>query len=129
MTDQQKRIGSIVLAVVTIGTLVVVFWRNYGSEEIPANSRTLMDSETGEFVKVRTEDLKPYPMLNPKTGKNTLFRTEVCLWGDECRKRGGTHVIMNTLMGKPEPTYCPVCKHVVRFHNPVPEDYVPPSTN
>ena len=125
MTDQQKRIGSIVLAVAAVGLLVVVLWRNVRTEPVPADHRVLMDSETGDLFKVPTADIKPYPMPNPKTGKNTLYRTEVCYWGAECRKRGGTRVILNEFLGKQGATQCPVCGHVVRYHNPLPDDYTP----
>ncbi|MCP4589136.1 MAG: hypothetical protein GY842_00185 [bacterium] len=125
MTDKQKRIIAIVVAVLALGLLVHMTRKNLGSEEFAANTWTLKDSETGELVKIPTADLKPYPMLNPKTGKQTLCVTELCLWGDECRKKGGTHVIMNEILKKEGPTKCPVCGHVVRFRNPVPPDYVP----
>ncbi|MFH0983642.1 MAG: HEAT repeat domain-containing protein [Planctomycetota bacterium] len=95
------------------------------AQEFPNDTRTLMDSESGELFVIPTTELKPYPMPNPKTRKNTLYRTEICYWGEECRKRGGTRMIMNTLLGKPEPTHCPVCGHVVRFCNPRPEDRNP----
>ncbi|MFH0980449.1 MAG: hypothetical protein V2A79_02790 [Planctomycetota bacterium] len=125
MNETAKKIGAIALALLTLGILVRVVWQGLAAQESPNDTRTLMDSETGDVFPVTIEELKPYPMPNPKTGKNTLYRTEVCYWGEECRKRGGTHVIMNTLMGKPEPTHCPVCGHVVRFHNPLPPDYNP----
>ncbi len=125
MTDQQKRIGAAVLVVAALGLLAIVAWRSFRTEETPADYRMLMDSETGELFKIKAVDLKPYPMLNSKTGQDTLYRTEVCYWGEECRKAGGTHVIMNELLGKEGPTYCPVCGHVMRFHNPRPPDYTP----
>lgn len=126
MTEEQKKYGTIALLVLSGGVLAVMLWRTFASEEYPADFRTIMDSETGELFKVRTEELKPYPMRNPKTGTDTLYRTEVCFYGEECRKSGGTRVIMNTYLHKEEPTYCPVCGHVVRFHNPLPSDYTPP---
>ncbi len=125
MTEQQKKIGAIVLVVAMLALLAGMAWRNFGPQEIPANTRVFMDSETGELFKIPTKDIKPYPMTNPKTEKQTLHPTEICYWGEECRKHGGTRVILNRELGKPEPTLCPVCGHVVRSHNPVPEDYTP----
>lgn len=125
MTEQHKKIGATVLAVLALGLLVGMVWKNFGTEDARADYRTLMDRETGELFELPTADLKPYPMPHPKTGQNTLYRTEICYWGEECRKRGGTRVIMNQLLGKEGPTYCPVCGHVVRFHNPRPPDYHP----
>ena len=125
MSDQQKRIGAIALTVVALGLLAGMVWRSFGTETVAANVRILMDSETGELVEIPTADLKPWPMVNPRTGKQTLHRTEVCYWGEECRKAGGTRVILNSSLGKKEPTHCPVCGHVVRPHNPRPPDYQP----
>ena len=125
MSDQQKRIGAIVLTVVALGLLAGMAWRNFGGETVAADVRILMDSETGELVEVPTTEIKPWPMVNVRTGKQTLYQTEVCYWGEECRKAGGTRVIMNELLGKKGPTHCPVCGHVVRFHNPRPPDYRP----
>ena len=125
MSDQQKKIGAIALTVVALGLLAGMVWRSFGTEEVPADFRILMDIETGDLVKIPTADVKPYPMTNPKTGEDNLYRTELCFWGEECRKAGGTRVIMNELLKKKGPTYCPVCGHVVRFHNPRPPDYQP----
>jgi len=125
MTELQKKIGASVLVVLALGLLVRMVYRSMGHEATPNDTRTLMDSETGELFECPIEKLKPYPMLNAKTGKDTMYRTEVCYWGEDCRKAGGTHVIMNELLGKEGPTYCPVCGHVVRFLNPRPPDYRP----
>jgi hypothetical protein len=62
----------------------------------------------------------PYPHENPRTGKNTLYPTEVC-YKNECAQRGGTRVILNPWLGVKEPTRCPVCSAGVRAHNPGPE--------
>ena len=125
MTEQHKKIGATVLVVAALGLLAIVAWRSFRTEETPADHRMLMDAETGELFKIKAVDLKPYPMPHPKSGENTLYRTEVCYWGEECRKAGGTHVIMNELLDKEGPTYCPVCGHIMRFHNPRPPDYTP----
>lgn len=125
MSDLQKKIAAGVLTVGMLVLLVVMVCRTFRGEETPNDTRTLMDSKTGELFEVPTKDVKPYPMVNPKTGEDTLYRTEICYWGEECRKRGGTRVILNGSLGKKGPTYCPVCGHVVRAHNPRPPDYHP----
>ena len=84
-----------------------------------ANSRTLMDSETGELFVFSLEDLtEPFPLENPKTGTRTLYPTEVCYARECAKKPNGTHVILNVHFGKEGPTYCPECGALVRFHNP-----------
>jgi len=85
-----------------------------------ANSRTLMDIKTSALFSFEvTEDWKPYPHKNPKTGTDTLYPIEWC-YNRDCAKEG-TPVILNVWRGKPdEPTYCPKCGSLVRFHNPDP---------
>jgi hypothetical protein len=110
--------------------LVLLIWAGYavsgffgGEDNVAiANSRTLMDIETGATFKFElTEDWPPYPHNNPKTGRATLYPTEWCFMR-ECGKGGGTPVILNVWRGKPdEPTYCPKCGALVRFHNPRPQ--------
>ncbi|MCK4658388.1 MAG: hypothetical protein KAV82_02605 [Phycisphaerae bacterium] len=126
MSDAQKKITATVLVVVALVVLVGMVWRNFGSEEVRADVRYLMDANTGKVYPIPTEDLKlPWPMANPSTGEKTLYPTEVCYWGEECKKHGGTRVIMNKYLGKEGPTKCPICGHVVRLHNPRPPDYNP----
>ena len=122
MNPTLQRTLLIALAVVCVGLAAYYVWSNFGEDEVirSANTRTLMDSETGELFDFEiTPDFAPYPHKNPKTGTMTLYPTEVC-WKGECLEKGGTHVIMNRWLGKEGPTRCPVCGSVVRDHNPGP---------
>lgn len=95
-------------------------WDALGASPPPPNTRTLMDAETGERFQVAlTPDLAPFPHRNPKTGRAALWPTELC-YSKDCRVTGGTHVIMNSYLGKPEPTYCPRCGAKVVMFNPRP---------
>ena len=125
MTDTQKKVGAITLAVATVALLGAMLWRTFGGQSSAPSLRTLMDAETGQLVTIKATEVGPLPMTNPKTGKRTLYLTERCFWGEKCNKDGGTHVIMNELMGKAGPTKCPVCGHVVYFHNPRPSQGEP----
>ena len=126
MIEIQKKVIVVVLVLVTCGELGGAAWRNLVDHRPAFNTWTFMDAETGALFQFHATDLGPFPMTNPHTGKRTLYPTEVCLWGEDCRNSGGTRVIMNELLGKEGPTYCPVCGHLVRFHNPLPPDYHPP---
>jgi len=109
-------IGSIVVGVV----LIISVYRTLGGEEVPANTRKLMCSETGALFAVEVKPgMGPYPHKNPKTDRDTLYPVELCYNGP-CLEKDGTPVILNTWLGQEEPTYCPVCGHIVRAHNPGP---------
>ncbi len=104
--------------------MALVTWAVWSATSDPvaaaANTRTLMDAETGKLVTVRVADgFGPFPAVNPKTDRGTLYPTEVC-YSATCAARGGTHVILNTYLGTDGPTRCPVCAAEVRFHNPGP---------
>ncbi|UCG17562.1 MAG: hypothetical protein JSV19_05930 [Phycisphaerales bacterium] len=120
MSESQKK-GLAVGVTVIVGIILAYsLYANLGGERIPANTRQLKCSETNELFPL---EMKPglghYPHVNPETGRRTLYPVEWCYNG-ECLAKGGTPVILNTQLGKEEPTYCPVCGHIVRFHNPGP---------
>ncbi|HUU84810.1 MAG TPA: hypothetical protein VM243_15015 [Phycisphaerae bacterium] len=122
MDEGLKRKLIVGFAVVAIGVCLYMVVRSFGRDEVTkrANTVTLMCSETGELFDVELgEDTAPFPHKNPKTGKMTLYPTEVC-WRGECLKRGGTRVILNSWLGIEGPTRCPVCGSGVRAHNPGP---------
>jgi len=125
MSESLKRNVMLVVAVLAVGACGYYIWAAFGSDESvqAANKRVLKDAETGELFEFDiTPDTPPYPHENPKTHKKTLYPTELCYW-DQCGKKGGTRVTLNAWLGKPEPTHCPVCGHVVRVHNPAPPDW------
>jgi hypothetical protein len=66
------------------------------------------------------------PVVGP-TGK-PAFRAELCYWTrDGKTKATPTPVLMNTNVGKPGPTFCPDCGHLVTALNAAPVDGVPDS--
>ena len=120
MTENAKK-GIVVAAVAAVVVVAgYVVYTNVAGGGIPANVRQVMCSETGDlFPEELQPGLGPYPHKNPKTGKNTLYPIEWCFNG-ECGKKGGTPVILNTQVKQKEPSYCPKCGYVVRFHNAPP---------
>jgi len=122
MADGWKKALAGLVALVLLVWAVSATWKSLGGDSAAkaANTRTLMDVETGALVDVVVdENYGPFPMVNPKTGKKTLYQTEIC-YARTCLEKGGTHVIMNKLLGKEGPTFCPECGALVRFHNPGP---------
>jgi len=125
MDESLKRNLVITVTVLCVGVCGYYVWSTFGQDKVAdsVNTIVLKCAESGEEFEVRlTADFPPYPHENPKTHAQTLYPAEVCYWGEECRKRGGTRVILNSLLGKEEPTYCPVCGHIVRPRNPRPPD-------
>lgn len=113
-----------ILAAVTVVLLALAAVRIWAAASHPAvaaaDTRTLMDAETGRLATVNvTDGFGPFPMVNPRTGERTLYPTEIC-YANGCAAKGGTHVILNSYLGKEGPTYCPACGGEVRFHNPGP---------
>jgi len=123
MSDGTKKVLMGVIAAILVGLAVWMAKGYFGEDPVAraANMRTLMDIETNETFEFElTPEWGPYPHKNPKTGKETLYPIEWC-FARECGKSGGTPVILNVWRGKPdEPTYCPKCGSLVRFHNPRP---------
>jgi hypothetical protein len=124
MSDDVKKI-LLGTAVLILGVYAVYAVSGFFGEDeyiSNANTRTLMDMETGELFKFElTLDWNMnYPHKNPKTGTDTLYPIEWC-FNRECAKEG-TPVILNVWRAKPdEPTYCPKCGSLVRFQNPRPQ--------
>ena len=109
-----------IVALVLVVLAARSLWNAVREPKVPADSRTLMDLETGDLFEVSVDALaEGYPYTNPKTGEKTLYPTEVC-YANECGNIGGTHVILNELLGKKGPTFCPRCGALVRPHNPRP---------
>jgi hypothetical protein len=121
MSDDVKKI-LLGTAVLILGIFAVVKVAGFfgGEEHVArANMRTLMDAQTKDLFHFElTEDWGPYPHKNPKTGTETLYPIELCFNRTCAKKKEGTPVILNTWLGKPEPTFCPECGSLVRFHNP-----------
>ncbi|GJM25236.1 MAG: hypothetical protein DHS20C16_16510 [Phycisphaerae bacterium] len=119
----------VAVAVILVGYALYAILGSVGDEVAElAAYRTYMDSETSKLFKIELKEgeKRAIPLENPSTGKNTLYPTEVC-FKNECLEAGGTHVIMNELLGKTEKTYCPKCGALVVFHNPGPrKDYEDP---
>jgi hypothetical protein len=91
--------------------------------------RTLVDSETGKIYTLKiTRGMMIDPAVSPDTGRPTLYTPEECYWNaDGSTKIAPTYVILNSLLGKPGPTFCPDCGRLVVLHNPMPNGQPPPT--
>jgi len=120
--------GKIVAATVTLlcvaGASYVIYgaWRG-NSAVAQANDRIYIDSETGQSFHVNLDSLvgQSIPIKSPYTGRNTGYPAELCYWtADGNIKSDPTPVLLNVLVGKPGPTFCPDCGRLVVGHNPRP---------
>ncbi len=114
MSDSAKK-GIMLAGSLLVLIVALIFVRGAFHDELAesVNTHVFMDKDSGELFNV---EIKPgekfFPAENPKTGEMTLFPTEIC-FKNECGSAGGTRVILNTILDKPGPTYCPKCGALV----------------
>ncbi len=96
-----------------------------------------MAAETPLFVDVDSGKTFPLaltagltlPVKSPFTGKSTGYPAELCFWTKDGKpKADPTAVVLNELLGKPGPTFCPDCGRLVVHHNPAPPNARLPMT-
>lgn len=112
-----KQIILVVVAVCIVGYAAMQVLNAGDASPTSANSRILKDAESGELVEIEVRPgMGPYPHENPKTGKKTLYPTEIC-FANDCDRKGGTRVILNAWLGVDKPTLCPNCGALVTVMN------------
>jgi hypothetical protein len=113
-------IGLLILGLAAVGWSI---WTNVRTDPdiAEANSPLFVDSETGQTFHVQLKVGMEIPVESPYTGRNTGYRAELCYWTkDGNTKTDPTAVVLNSDLGKPEPTFCPDCGRLVVGHNPAP---------
>jgi hypothetical protein len=125
------KVVAALLSVVLICSSVYAF-RQYLKGDTPDDAfySTYVCSETGKSFRHRNELGETTPILSPYSGKNTGYPAEACYWtADGHVKKDPTWVLLNSQIGKPEPTFCPDCGRLVVGHNPdAVEGHRPPPT-
>ena len=120
------------LCVLGVVAIVLSIRSNLGPNEAlsDANNPWFINAETGyTFHHALTAGME-YPVKCPDTGKTTGYTAELCYWTKDGHvKKDPTPVLLNKDKGKSEPTFCPDCGRLVRFHNPLAvEGHSPPPT-
>jgi hypothetical protein len=116
------KIAATALLILAIALAVFMFRSSFGapSDIAAANDRVFIDATTG---KPFSRELKPgmaVPIEAP-SGKKTGYPAEMCWWTKDGKVRKEPYpVLLNTWVGKPEPTFCPDCGRLVVPHNPSP---------
>jgi len=117
--------GKVLAIVLTLGLLAVAFYSVQaffkGDTPDSAFSTMYVCTETGKAFKHVNQIGETPPILSPYSGKNTGLPAEACYWSaDGTVIKDPTWVLLNTQIGKPEPTFCPVCGRLVVPRNPAP---------
>jgi hypothetical protein len=133
-TWTQTPAGQIVAALICLLALFGAAYqvKSYLQGNTPGdpNLKTYVDSTTGQTFKHRLRSGETVPIISPYTNAPTGYPGFPCYWtksGD--LKQEPTWVILNSLLGKPEPTFCPDCGRLVSPERlpPKPGDRPPPT--
>ncbi|HET6248149.1 MAG TPA: hypothetical protein VFE47_10670 [Tepidisphaeraceae bacterium] len=126
-TQTGKAIGIVgtLLFVAVAAFMIYRFTRSQTPET--AFYTTYICTETGKPFRHKNEIGETIPILSPFSGKNTGIPAEACYWtADGGTKTEPTWVLLNSAVGKSEPTFCPDCGRLVVGHNPRPGEGVSP---
>lgn len=113
----------VAFAFIALGVAAAAYsiYSNLGPSEAidMANHRPFIDAKTGKLFYA---DMKPgvtIPVKAPSGGM-TGYPPEACYWTKDGKiKDTPTYVLLNSTLGKSEPTFCPDCGRLVRSHNPM----------
>jgi hypothetical protein len=118
-----RAVKAAITALAVIGAVgSFLFLRNYlGQSPAGAASadRVFMCAETGKSFNYTLRRGDTLPVRSPHSGRNTGYPAELCNWTPS----GGvsdtfTPVLLNSVLGKSDPTFCPTCGRLVVPHNP-----------
>jgi hypothetical protein len=131
MQSNGGRITTLLFSLAAIGLCVWAVMSSLGGD-MPGdpNDATYVCSQTGKAFKHRNVLGESVPVMSPYSGTNTGYPAEACYWtADGGTKTEPTWVILNQVLGKRGPTFCPDCGRLVVAHNPPPGPGVrPPPT-
>jgi hypothetical protein len=116
------KIVGIVATLLLLGVLVFAVRNTFGPSEAEAHSRNrwFVDAKTGQPFKFELTAGVQVPVAAP-SGGNTGYPAELCFWTKDGKpKTEPTPVLLNSMVGKTGPTFCPDCGRLVTGHNPIP---------
>lgn len=120
-------IVAVLIALVFAGWMV---YSSLGSDAARSTrDRTFIDSTTGKPFSYTLRMGDKMPVRAP-SGQNSGYPAEMCYWTKDGKpKSDPTPVLLNTWIGKSEPTFCPDCGRLVVPNNPgaVPGATPPPT--
>ena len=121
----QTKGGAVTAVVLVIISLSLAAYAVRGVFTSDAESlsagRVFIDAKTNKPFNVTLKPGMSYPVEAPSGGK-TGYPAEKCYWNkDGSVRKEPYYVLLNSLAGKSEPTFCPDCGRLVRPHNPSPD--------
>jgi hypothetical protein len=130
ITDPKRRPLVIVATAAAIGVLAWVSINALGPSPAIAASRKALYicAQTHKSFEVTVEPGMTSPVLSPYSDQKTGYPAELCYWTPEGQTREQpTPVLLNSYLGKSEPTFCPDCARLVRPRNPRSASSPPPT--
>jgi hypothetical protein len=120
-------LGLIFAALVTYGSIRAFFQANPAGEA--SRRRLFICAKTRKSFWFTVQEGTMIPVLSPYSHEATGYEAELCYWtaGGEI-KADPTAVLLNSHLGRGEPTFCPDCGRLVVPLNPAPRvgDRPPP---
>jgi hypothetical protein len=112
-------------ATIVLGVLLIFmsFKWSFGPSKAAqlSNDRMFICSKTGKSFSVTLKAGMSVPVYSRYSGEDTGYPAEECWWtADGQIKSSPDYVLLNSEIGKPEPTFCPVCGRMVVSRNPRP---------
>jgi hypothetical protein len=110
---------AILLVVAAIGAAGYVIKTSWMPAAVSAErDRVFIDSTDNQPFNHELEKDESIPVDAPSGGK-TGYPAELCYWTKDGQpKSDPTPVLLNSWIGKPEPTFCPDCGRLVVANNP-----------
>ena len=117
-------LGKVSAGVVLVVACIACYVEIKNSVVSPAvameRDRTFICSVTGKTFQYELQLGETIPVLSPYTNQRTGYPAEFCYWNkDGSIRTDPTPVLLNSWIGKPGPTFCPVCGRLVVPHNPM----------
>ena len=125
-----RKTVAVILAIGAIGVAVYIVKNSlFSSVVTEERTRWFVDAATGEGFRHELQVGESIPIVAP-SGNKSGYPAELCYWTKEgTPKADPTPVLLNSYIGKPEPTFCPDCGRLVVGRNPVPKPGMrPPPT-
>jgi hypothetical protein len=118
--------GRVVVGVALVLAAGGVYWSaraNLGPSEagMMARDRLFICAKSGKSFEYRLGLGDTLPVPSPHSHARSGYPAELCYWTAEGNiKSQPTAVLLNSYVGRDEPTFCPDCGRLVVGHNPVP---------
>ncbi len=118
--------GKVAAGLLVLAGLLAIYYsvrNNLGPSEAArmSSERFMVCAETNQSFKITVKPGLEFPCKSPYSGRNTGYPAELCYWTRDGQiKQSPTCVLLNSVINKPGPTFCPECGRLVVPRNPPP---------